>query len=273
MKALGSFEYLQSAYGAKQSAMVLEICVDSVESAMGSDRGGADRVELCSALREGGITPSVGLISGARRAISIDLFVLIRPRGGDFVYTDHEFKVMEEDIRAARKGGAQGVVLGLLTMAGHVDVERTRSLIDLARPLEVTFHRAFDVSIDLDRALEDVIACGADRLLTSGGEPNAIRGTERIVALRESAGDRIRVMAGAGIRETNVRTLVERTGIDEIHTSLRAGSSVHNAQARHAGAHVKIGSAEDEFARFVVVEESVRRFRSTLQDIHTEADR
>jgi copper homeostasis protein len=253
--------------------MIIEICVDSVESAIGSDLGGADRVELCSGLREGGITPSVGLISEVRSAISIDLFVLIRPRGGDFVYTDHEFRVMCEDIRAAKKGGANGVVLGLLAMDGQVDVARTRSLIELARPLEVTFHRAFDVSIDLDRALEDVIACGADRLLTSGGEPNAIRGTERIMRLREAAGDRIRVMAGGGVRETNLRTFVHQTGVREVHTSLRARSSALNSRSQHAGAHVKIGSHEDEFARFVVVEEDVRRFRSTLQGIHTETDR
>lgn len=250
--------------------MILEICVDSVESAIGSDLGGADRVELCSALSEGGVTPSVGLISEVRNAISIGLFVLIRPRGGDFVYTDHEFKVMREDILAAKKGGAQGVVLGLLTIDGQVDVERTRSLIELARPLEVTFHRAFDVSIDLDRALEDVIACGADRLLTSGGEPNAILGTERIARLRESAGDRIRIMAGAGIRETNVRTFVHQTGVREVHTSLRARNSAQNSQVRHAGAHVKIGSHEDEFSRFSVLEKDVRSFKSVLQGMGTE---
>ncbi len=253
--------------------MILEICVDSVESAIGSDLGGADRVELCSALREGGITPSIGLISEVRSVISIDLFVLIRPRGGDFVYTDHEFKVMREDIRAAKNGGANGVVLGLLTIDGRVDVERTRSLIELARPLEATFHRAFDVSIDLDRALEDVIACGADRLLTSGGEPDAIRGTEKIAQLRKAAGDRIRIMAGGGVRETNVRALVEQTRIREVHTSLRATNSARDGQVRHAGAHVKIGTDEDEFAHFVVTEEDVRRVRSTLQGVPTETDR
>ena len=164
-------------------------------------------------------------------------------------------------------------MLGLLTVDGQVDIERTRSLIELARPLEVTFHRAFDVSIDLERALEDVIACGVGRILTSGGEPNAIRGTERIAQLREAAGDRIRVMAGAGLRETNARAFVQRTGVREVHTSLRPKSSAQTDDVRHAGAQAKIGSPEDEFARFVVVEEDVRKFRSTLHGIHTETDR
>jgi copper homeostasis protein len=251
--------------------MILEMCVDSVESAIGSDLGGADRVELCSALREGGITPSAGLIAETRKAISIDLFVLIRPRGGDFVYSDHEIKVMKKDIQMAKEHGAEGIVLGLLTTDGHVDVEQTRALIELARPLKVTFHRAFDVSIDLDRALEDVIATGADRLLTSGGEPNAMHGIESIASLCKAAGDRIRIMAGAGIRETNVRNFVRQTGVREIHTSLRTrNSTTNNSQPRHTGTHVKIGSHEDEFSRFLIFEKDVRRFRSVLQGISTE---
>jgi copper homeostasis protein len=147
-------------------------------------------------------------------------------------------------------------------------------LIELARPLQVTFHRAFDVSTDLDRAMEDVIACGADRLLTSGGEPNATRGIERIARLREAAGNRIRIMAGAGIREANVRNFVRQTGVREIHTSLRArnGSAVNSSAKRHGELHVKIGSHEDEFSRFLVVEKDVRRFKSTLQEIRAEAD-
>ncbi len=168
---------------------------------------------------------------------------------------------MREDIRAAKEIGANGVVLGLLTAEGRVDVERTRALVEFARPMQATFHRAFDVAIDLDRALEAVIATGADRLLTSGGEPDAVRGMGRIASLREAAGDRIRIMPGAGVRLSNAREIVERTGVRDMHTSL--GTKVHSA-AVHSGAHVKIGADADEFSRYLVVEDDVRRLRETL---------
>jgi len=245
--------------------MDLEICVDSVESAMAADRGGAKRIELCSALSEGGITPSAGLIGAVRKAVSLDVFVIIRPRGGDFVYTDREFDVMREDIRTARALGVNGVVLGLLTADGAVDAARTRSLVELARPLQVTFHRAFDLSTDLDRALEEVVASGADRLLTSGCARDAMQGKDRIAHLCQAAGGRIRIMGGGGIRQSNVREFVLRTGVDDVHTSLTNKSE---GGVRH-GNHVKIGSYPDDFARLLVMEKDVRRFKSILQKLQT----
>jgi copper homeostasis protein len=160
--------------------ILIEVCVDSVVSAIAVERGGARRIELCGSLLEGGVTPSAGLIQLVRSKTTVGLQVMIRPRGGDFCYTQEEFETMRRDIIAAKKLRADGVVLGILDAAGNVDVRRTRELIEMARPLNVTFHRAFDMSADMLRALEAVCETGADRVLTSGGEQNAEKGVQMI---------------------------------------------------------------------------------------------
>jgi copper homeostasis protein len=241
--------------------MILEICVDSVESAIAAAKGGAKRIELCSALSEGGITPSAGLISAVRAAVSIDVFTIIRPRGGDFVYSEQEFAVMGSDIAEAKDRKVDGVVMGVLTDKGTVDVTRMRKLIAMARPLQVTFHRAFDVCEDLESALEDVIACGADRILTSGGKPDALRGAARIAQLQKKAGERIGIMAGGGIRASNVRSLALKTGVREVHTSL----------SKNAEDSAELGSGQNGHKTYRVAETDVRAFRAAVEALEVDA--
>ena len=248
--------------------VMVEVCVDSVSSALAAERGGAARVELCSGLIEGGITPSAGLIEMTRAAISGALHVMIRPRGGDFCYDSDEFEIMRRDLALAKRLGANGVVFGILDVEGNVDVARTRQLVDLARPLAVTFHRAFDMTANLFRALDDVCAAGADRLLTSGGEPTSIAGQETIRHLVNQAQSRIIVMPGSGIKPENARSLVDHTGVTEIHVGLR---SALPSLMRHRNLRVSMGSVGStgsvegrEYQRFVVLEEQVRRLCGAL---------
>ncbi|KAF0814632.1 Copper homeostasis protein CutC [Andreprevotia sp. IGB-42] len=200
----------------------LEICAGSVASALAAQEGGAVRVELCDNLLEGGTTPSFGTIAAARDRLWITLNVIIRPRGGDFLYSDDEFETMRRDVLACKKIGVDGVVIGLLTADGDVDVARTRELVALATPMQVTFHRAFDVARDPVQALEDIIACGCNRLLSSGQEPTALQGAALLAQLQAQAAGRLAVMPGAGVRANNIAELVRSTGCREFHTSARA---------------------------------------------------
>ncbi|MEO5860137.1 MAG: copper homeostasis protein CutC [Pyrinomonadaceae bacterium] len=194
-----------------------EICVDSPEGVIAARDGQADRVELCDNLYEGGTTPSIGAIKMARRVGGIKLHVIIRPRGGDFLYSDVEFETMRVDIEAARTSRVDGIVIGLLTPDGNIDKDRTRELLILAQPMSVTFHRAFDVCRDPFVALEDLIEIGVDRVLTSGQASDAIGGAETIKKLVDAAGDRIVVIACGGIDETNAAEVVAATGAKEFH--------------------------------------------------------
>lgn len=201
--------------------MDVEVCAYSLESCLNAQKSGARRVELCGGLGEGGTTPSAGLIGVVRAAIQIDLYVMIRPRGGDFLYDDYELHTMRKDIEIARTMGANGVVLGVLLPNGEVDVERTRELVNYATPLGVTFHRAFDLTPDPLKALEDVIATGAERILTSGLKPTAAQGTELLAKLVRQAGNRIEIMAGSGVAAHNARELAA-TGVQALHLTGKA---------------------------------------------------
>lgn len=198
---------------------LFEVCLESVDSAVAAERGGADRVELCANLTEGGTTPSIGTVELCRAQVGIDIMVMIRPRGGDFLYSDREYACMMRDIDRMRGLGIDGFVFGLLTADGQVDRVRTRRLIELARPLPVTFHRAFDVAADPLAALDTLIELGVDRLLTSGQAESVPAGLPLIRQLIERADGRISIMPGAGITPENVATVLSQTGAREYHAT------------------------------------------------------
>lgn len=214
--------------------MRIEICVDSAAGAHAAEHGGADRVELCDNLLEGGTTPSAGTLKVARRGLKIGLQVIIRPRGGDFLYSASEMEVMREDIHIAKDLGADGVVIGCLTAAGDIDRVSTAELLALARPMNVTFHRAFDMCRDPLKALEELIALRVDRILTSGQEATCLEGLELIAALQKQAAGRIIIMPGGGITPRNVKRIVEGTGVSEVHLSARSSveSGMHYRNPR-----------------------------------------
>jgi len=245
-----------------KDSVVLEVCVDSLESALTAERGGAQRIELCSDLDVGGTTPSLGLIAIARKRVGIKLHIMIRPRGGDFCYTDEEFEVMLRDVEAVKEAGADGIVFGMLAQDCKVDLPRSRKVIEDARPLSVTFHRAFDLTRDLNEALQDVIAIGADRVLTSGGAQTAEAGMEVIANLVAAAGDSLILMAGSGISETNAGRIVAETGVREIHASLRERVASPMMAAK-APIHFS-ALPGNEYHRNRVSEERVRRVLAAL---------
>lgn len=197
--------------------VTFEVCVDSTEAAIAAQRGGANRVELCSDLLEGGLTPTHGTLKVARERLQIKIMSMVRPRGGDFCYSDVEFAVMREDVLAAKALGADGIVLGLLEPDGTIDRDRTAELVALARPLPVTFHRAFDMTRDPYEALDVLIGLGIERVLTSGQEPSVIEGLALITELVRRAGNRIIVMPGGGITARNVARIVSEAHVKEAH--------------------------------------------------------
>ena len=219
--------------------MLIEACVDSVESAVAAENGGAQRIELCAALLEGGLTPSAGAIALAREKLGIGLHVIIRPRGGDFLYTGGEYTVMLRDIDAASQAGADGVVVGVLDANAQVDEARTRELVERARPMSVTFHRAFDMTRDPLAALETLVDIGVDRILTSGQEESAMAGLELLRDLVKRAGDRITIMPAGNIHENNVEKIAKETGAKELHvtgfTDVDSGMKFRNPRVYMGG--------------------------------------
>ena len=244
--------------------MILEMCIDSVESAMASAEGGADRVEFCANLLEGGTTPSLGAIRETKRQADIALSVMVRPRGGDFCHTEEEFAVMREDVRIFKEEGVDCIVFGMLNPDGTVDVDKAQELIQLARPLPVTFHRAFDMARDPFEALETLIELGVDRILTSGQEPSVLEGMDLIAELVEKAGDRIIIMPGCGITLKNMDKIIQGTRAKEIHV---AAPAPQPSLMKHVNHDVFMGTAlrSEEYMRYVTPASGVRRFVDGLR--------
>ena len=199
----------------------LEVIGFNIESCIIAQSAGAYRIELCDNPGDGGTTPSYGFIKAAREILTIELYPIIRPRGGDFLYSDAEFEMMKTDVQVCKELGCDGVVIGMLHADGTVDKVRCKQLVDLAYPLGVTFHRAFDRTNDPFKALEIIIGIGCERVLTSGQKPAALEGAELLSELIQQAGDRIIIMPGSGISSDNIVAIAEKTGAEEFHTSAR----------------------------------------------------
>ncbi|MEP7380753.1 MAG: copper homeostasis protein CutC [Gemmatimonadota bacterium] len=227
--------------------ILVEACVDSVQGAIAAERSGARRLELCANLVEGGTTPSGGMMRAVHRCVGIPLFAIVRPRGGDFLYDAADIEVMLRDIEFAKSCDVHGVVSGALNPNGTIDEDGTSALIEAAHPLPFTFHRAFDVTRDLDESLDALQALGVQRVLTSGGAATAMEGTERLARLVRRGGERIVVMAGGGVRRDNVAAVVSATHVREVH--LRGSRRVEGRMIFRAPA-VRIGRpfVPDEYA-------------------------
>jgi copper homeostasis protein len=244
----------------------LEICVDSVQSAIVAQEAGASRVELCDNLSEGGITPGFGTIVSARKNLDIALNVLIRPRAGDFLYNRLEFDIMRRDVDICGECGADGIVTGLLRSDGRIDVERTCELVELAHPMPVTFHRAFDMCSDPVEGLEDIIASGAVRLLTSGQKNIAVEGLALLTDMVKQSGQRIIIMPGSGINETNIEAIAKITGASEFHLSAR---KVIESSMTYRKGGITMGniSGYNEFTRKVADPDKIKNIIRILKNM------
>lgn len=243
-----------------------EVCANSVESCIAAQEGGADRVELCAGIPEGGTTPSYGEIKVARRLLDRTLLhVIIRPRGGDFLYSPLEMERMKEDIRICRELGVDGIVIGCLTAEGTVDMEKNRELVECAQGMSVTFHRAFDRTVDPFEAMEQIISLGCNRILTSGQQPKAIEGTSLLARLQEKADGRIILLAGSGVTEENIRRIYDKTSIHEYHFSARVGV---RSKMKNICKNVYMGAkGADEQSILVTSKERVAATISQLADL------
>ncbi len=245
---------------------IIEVCANSTKSCIEAQKGGAFRVELCAGIPEGGTTPSFGEMITARHNIQIKLNIIIRPRSGDFLYNDNEIQAMIHDIQAAKNIGADGVVFGCLTPEGEIDMEKNRALMSFCEGLSTTFHRAFDVAKDSKKALEELIELGFDRVLTSGQCATAPEGKETLKNLIAQAANRIIIMPGCGVNETNIAELAQFTGAQEFHMSAR---STTHSQMVYRNENVSMGGVVkiDEFSNDITDSNRVQLSIKALQNV------
>lgn len=250
----------------KVEKQYLEICTYSIDSCLVAQTAGADRVELCDNQMEGGTTPSYSTIVYAKEHLDIDTMVMIRPRGGDFLYNDIEFQLMKEDISLCKKIGVKGVVFGILNSDGSIDKERTKTLIEIAKPLDICFHRAIDVSKDYYQSVQDIIDCGATRILTSGAANKAIDGIENIKRIQQSFGSQIEIMIGSGVNSNNISRLKEETNVNNFHLSAKT-----NIDSKMQFRHPKVsmgGNDFDEYSINIASEEEIKKVKEALNLPH-----
>jgi copper homeostasis protein len=239
---------------------IIEIATADFITTKAAVEGGADRIELCAALTEGGTTPSQGMIRRCREAFPVSLFPIIRPRGGDFLYSDDEYEIMLKDVLLCKQSGCDGVVIGLLRSNGDIDLSRTARLVEAAYPMELTFHRAFDRCRDPLVALEELISIGCQRILTSGQQPAAPEGVELIAQLVTAANHRIVIMPGSGVRKENIQSLAAKTGATEFHSSLRG-----KTRSKMEFIHPSFAASEESYTNPSIDPEEVRALRKALQ--------
>jgi copper homeostasis protein len=238
---------------------IIEIASSDFLTTKSAVEGGADRVELCANLAEGGTTPSLGHIKKCREAFNVLIYPIIRPRGGDFLYTDEEFEIMLHDVNLCKQLGCDGVVIGLLNNDGSIDIKRAARLIEAAYPLGVTFHRAFDRCRDPFEAMEQLIGIGCERILTSGQKPVATEAVDLIAQLNKAADDRIIIMPGSGVRKENIKMLAEQTGCVEFHSSLRG-----KTKSTMEFVHPAFEGSEESYMNNAIDPQEVRAFRNAL---------
>ena len=238
---------------------IIEIATSDFLTTKSAVEGGADRIELCANLAEGGTTPSFGHIKHCRGDFNVLIYPIIRPRGGDFLYTKEEYEIMMQDVKLCKQLGCDGVVFGLLHQDGSIDIKRTAALVEAAFPMGVTFHRAFDRCRDPFEALEQLIEIGCERVLTSGQKPAATEAIELIAQLNKTAAERIIIMPGSGVRKENIKQLADQTGCVEFHSSLRS-KSTSNMEFVHSA----FAGSEESYMNNTIDASEVKAFRNAL---------